>query len=92
MKEEKDEEHERPTARGWASNSGFRTDDSSATRAIKILILAAPWVVGVIVFWRYPLYLAIFLGVGTLFAILQRRWPTSTNAKRSRGNDERESE
>lgn len=87
MSHDEEANDDRPTARGWASNTGLRTDDSGATRAIKIAILAAPWIVGVAVFWRQPTYLAIFLGVGILFAILQRRWPTPTK-KSSRERDD----
>ena len=44
-----------------------------AQRALKIAIFAAPWVVGTILLWRTPMYLAIFLGLSVLFAIVQRR-------------------
>jgi len=41
-------------------------------RAIKIAILLAPWIAGIVLLWRSPIYLAIFLGVSALFAWMQR--------------------
>ncbi len=87
--EEEEEGEERSSIRGRLA--GFiPPEDPPLQRVLKLTILLAPWVVGVVLLWRSPIYLAVFLGLSFLFATVQRPIPTRPKKRRSKEDEGQE--
>ena len=84
-----DTEPKRPTSIRGTRPSLVSRDDPLPQRILKISILAAPWITGIILLWDAPAYLAVFLIVSLIFVFVQRaRFPVPGLPTRPRDNED----